>query len=268
MHWVPRTLFILLTCTAVVTVALYSFARWQASSESRLEAHFASQIAALDEDAAAAFVETLRRHDRLAIVPLVDALADPRPRVALAARGSIGSLVTDWRRLPADEALPRLTALAGHLADRYPRYPALGQQFCRQIAGQMLLWQLDDADFPTDDLVVHCERILAAKAPQLVDGAGGSPERKSASLEPILPPIVSADVVTRQRLPAAEGEETTILEGPTPVLQSPRLAPIDPDPNLPLRAKQPAPSAGDTRPIEPRQFLQPRVPPIPRPDHG
>lgn len=266
MHWVHRTLFILLTCTAVVAVALYSFARWQASSESRLEAHFASQIAALDEGAAAAFVETLRRHDRLALVALVDALADPRPQVALAAQESIGSLVTDWRRLPASAALPRLTALADHLADRYPRYPAQGQQFCRQMAGQMLLWQLDDADFPTDELVVHCERILAARGPQTADATEGLPERKSASLGPTLPPIVSADVARRERPPAAKGDEATIPLTPTPVLQAPLLAPIDPDPNLPLRTRQPAASAGDTRPIEPRQFIQPRVPPIPRPD--
>jgi hypothetical protein len=257
----------MLTCATVVALALTSLSRWQASSERRLVARWRSAIALLDEPAAAAFIASLRQHDRMAIAPLIEAMADTRPEVSRAAQETVGSLVADWRLLRAHEAVPRLTMLADHLADHYDGFSAAQQRFSRQVAQWMLIWPLEDADFPTDDLVAHCERILAQPAPRFAEAdVIPLPPANQGPSEESLPPIVSAELASRgerrQVRPIVESPE----QEPAPVLQPPVLSAVEGDEKEPLLGDEPAAPISEPRPIEPRQFIQPRVPQIPPPD--
>lgn len=247
----------LATCATLVVAALTVAARWQAGSQQRLTAAWDRQVASLDEPSAAVLICSLRRHESLSIPSLARALADRRPLVASAARESIGSLVADCKTLPADTAVPRLTALAKQLADHYNHYAPAQQQFTRQLAQAMLAWPLADADFPADDLVAQCDRILTAPAPPLP--AEGAPSIAAIREEDSLPPIVAPQMANRTNRPAVPPTEPTDQLRPAPEVGAPLLSPIGPDPVDPSPTEEP-------RAVEPRQFTRPRVPRIPPPD--
>ncbi|HUE74494.1 MAG TPA: hypothetical protein VMP01_26660 [Pirellulaceae bacterium] len=249
------------TAAALVAAAALLLSRWQAGSERQVVAVLDQQIATLDDPSAAALVRSLRQHDLLALGTLANSLADQRPLVSAAAREAIGNLVADWKRLPASDAVPRLSALAEALADRYERLAPAQQQFARQIAQSLLLWPLEDADFPADELVAQCERILIAPAPLLpdLDEELESPVAENLPDES-LPPIVAPQMATRPgRTPPAIEPEGTGQQEPAPVTQPPILSAPGKEEPVPAQESDPP------RPQPPRQFIRPRVPPIPPP---
>jgi hypothetical protein len=249
------------TAAALVAAAALMMSRWQAAGQQHLIAVWDQQIASFDEASAAALVRSLRKHDLLAHETLVSSLTDERPLVSAAAREAVGNLVADWKRLPASEAVPRLSALAAALADRYEQLPPAQQQFARQIAQSLLLWPLEDADFPADELVAQCERILIAPAPLLpeLDEEMESPVAETPT-EESLPPIVAPQMATRPTsTPPLPTPDEFGQQQPAPVTRAPVLSSPSAD--------EPAPSleSDDPRPQQPRQFIRPRVPPIPPP---
>lgn len=264
----PAIWLVLASCAAVVTVALAAASRWQVSSQQRLAAAWDQRIAQLPDAQAAAYVRSLRQHDALALRSLASALADKRPAVAAAAREMMNNLVQNWKGLPARDSVTRLIELARLLADHYERFPPSEKQFARQIAQVMLGWPMESADFPTDDLVVQCERILAAPAPIVPEFEPGGTLPAVASEDKGLPPVVSPQVASRPRRPQADEPPAAIeQQEPAPVLATPRLSPVEAgevDPSLP--SSEPATGDAEPRPAEPRQFIRPRVPRIPAPD--
>lgn len=247
------------TAAVLVAAAALLLSRWQAASEQQVIAAWDQQIATLDESSAAALVRSLRQHDLLALGTLANSLTDQRPLVSEAAREAIGNLIADWKRLPASEAVPRMMAMAEALADRYERLAPVQQQFARQIAQSFLHWPLEDADFPADELVAQCERILIAPAPLLpdLDEEMESPVAENLP-EESLPPIVAPQLATRPgRMPPAIAPDGAEQQEPAPVTEAPVLS----SPG----EEEPAPSleSDDPRPQQPRQFIRPRVPPIP-----
>src|SRR5687768_11499167 len=113
----PGLWLISAVATALVALGIGLLARWQAGVREQVSARWQQELAQRNEAEAAALVRLVRQHDTLAIGPLAQALSDPRPQVAAAARESVGNLVADWRQLPPGEAVPRLTELAKMLAD-------------------------------------------------------------------------------------------------------------------------------------------------------
>lgn len=252
-------------CAAIVAVTLAVTPRWLAVGQQRITAAWNQRIASSSESDAAELVRSLRQEGTEAIPTLASAMADQRPMVAAAARETVGNLVADLRHLPARDSVPRMTALTSRLADGYDRLPPIQRQFVRQLAQSVLAWPLADADFPADDLVVQCERLLALPAPR---SDGLEIESLPATVDaapPELPPVASSQIATRPR--ATPLIESNDQEAPAQIVELPSLSPAGPSDT------DPPPSVGDSdgprsepRPVEPRQFIRPRVPQIPPPE--
>ncbi len=246
------------TTGALIALGAALVPRWQAGNQQQAIAVWKQKIAALDEPSAAALVNSLRTQDSLAIETLASALTDRRPLVSAAAQEAVGNLVTNWKQLSARQSVPRLTALADALADRYARLMPARQQFVRQIAQSRLLASLEDADFPADELVAQCERILMAPEPQLPDlDPDGQPPAYPLANESS-PPMVDPQIASRPAITAPgtlPGRD--VEQEPAPVTVAPVLS--SPAADEPVAS----PDSDDPRPQQPRQFIRPRVPPIP-----
>ena len=230
-----------LLSAVIVAVALAVAARWHALAEQKQARQWIGEVRRLGDEDAADLVRSLRKHDSRALPALAAALGDRRPGVVAAAQEAIGNLAADWRHFPAEESVPRLTELSSRLAGGYAELLPQQQRFVRQLAETMLRWPLDDADFPADDLVASCERILAMPAPD-ASAVEGNP----------LPSAVAPQVASRPNRPST-AQPVTELAQPAPVVELPTLIP-------------PEPAGGETsdvQPVEPRQFIQPRVDAVP-----
>lgn len=257
----PSTWLVLATCGILVAVVLVVSSRWQSGVQSGQHAAWEAHLAILSERDATVLVRSLRQRDLQSIPTLVRALADQRPAVVEAAREAVGNLVADWKELPARDSVPRLSALAGQLADHQADFAPAQRQFARQVAQAMLVWPLADADFPADDLVAHCDRILSAPISRPEPDASES----TTAPKDALPPIASAQVARRHRPGQAVPLPASPDQQPAAIVDVPSLREVDPD----LQGLQPddSPSVdGPFLPQEPRQFLPPRVPPIPPAD--
>jgi hypothetical protein len=146
-----------------------------------LAEHWQRQLATLPEAEAGMLVQRAARLGEAGIPVLVEALATSRPSVARAGRQTLLDEVSRWKALPASDTSPRLAILAAAMAERADRFSAEVQPDVAALAGQILLWPLDESKADRAEVIGCCQRVLRATrgerlppaGPQLAAGEGG-----------------------------------------------------------------------------------------------
>jgi hypothetical protein len=231
---------------AVVVLGLFvrlAVAHW---TRARIEQSLVRQIAALEENDAAALVLGFDSHNQRAIPALAFALADPRPAVAEAAQHTIGRLIADWQLLPAGEAAPRVASLAQHLAAHGNQVALRRRAWLRDLAARLLVWPIPSQSDLSVATIAQCEAILRLPLPTEADLRIAARPNPPEAEEPAFP----------AHHPAALAPP---LPQPLPLAEA--ALPTAPRDSIPHDLAEPSrlPGASRELPLAPRQFLAPRA---------
>lgn len=158
-----------------------------------LAEHWQRQLATMPETDAGILVQRAARVGEAGIPVLVEALASPRPGVAQAGSRALLDELSRWKTLPASESSPKLAILARALADRADRFSDDAQHDAAGLAGQILLWPLDESKADRARVIACCQRVLKATrderlppawTPLAAEGEGGPQAGDEAAPDP------------------------------------------------------------------------------------